>query len=154
MSFNNTKTSTQSGRGFTIVELLIVIVVIGILAAITLVTYNGVTQRAYTTSAQSAATTVLKKAEAYNADTSSYPVDPADLTTGASGKSYEVTGITFTTSVENTPGTVPTGDTSSVNFYTCDGALGVKVTYYNFSTGVWVDKTTGVCGGTDPYVAA
>lgn len=35
--------------GFTIVELLIVIVVIGILAAITLVAYNGVQQRALNT---------------------------------------------------------------------------------------------------------
>lgn len=33
-------------RGFTIVELLIVIVVIAILAAISIVTYNGIQQRA------------------------------------------------------------------------------------------------------------
>lgn len=33
-------------RGFTIVELLIVVVVIAILAAITIVSYNGITQRA------------------------------------------------------------------------------------------------------------
>lgn len=43
--------STQSG--FTIVELLIVIVIIGILAAITIVAYNGVQQRAYESSLQS-----------------------------------------------------------------------------------------------------
>ncbi len=36
----------QKQSGFTIVELLIVIVVIGILAAITIVAYNGVQQRA------------------------------------------------------------------------------------------------------------
>lgn len=35
-----------TGRGFTIVELLIVIVVIGILAAITIVAYNGIQDRA------------------------------------------------------------------------------------------------------------
>ncbi len=36
----------SGGKGFTIVELLIVIVVIGILAAITIVSYNGIQNRA------------------------------------------------------------------------------------------------------------
>lgn len=36
----------QKAYGFTIVELLIAIVVIGILAAISIVAYNSVTQRA------------------------------------------------------------------------------------------------------------
>jgi prepilin-type N-terminal cleavage/methylation domain-containing protein len=54
-------------RGFTIVELLIVIVVIGILAAISIVAYNGVQNRAKTSSGQSLANSVAKKAEAYQA---------------------------------------------------------------------------------------
>ena len=41
-------------RGFTIVELLIVIVVIGILAAITIVSYNGIQKRARTVTATAA----------------------------------------------------------------------------------------------------
>lgn len=40
------KLSARNGSGFTIVELLIVIVVIGILAAITIVAYNGIQDRA------------------------------------------------------------------------------------------------------------
>jgi len=40
------KTPSQLTKGFTIVELLIVVVVIAILAAITIVSYNGITNRA------------------------------------------------------------------------------------------------------------
>ena len=40
-------------KAFTIVELLVVIVVIGILAAITIVTYSGISQKAVEASLQS-----------------------------------------------------------------------------------------------------
>ena len=45
----------RTNRGFTIVELLIVIVVIGILAAITIVSYTGIQNRAKIATSQSAA---------------------------------------------------------------------------------------------------
>jgi len=49
-------THMRKNTGFTIVELLIVIVVIGILAAITIVAYNGIQQRATTAAIQSEVT--------------------------------------------------------------------------------------------------
>ena len=55
----------QRSRGFTIVELLIVIVVIAILAAITIVAYNGIQNRAKQSAAQSRLTQANKKILAY-----------------------------------------------------------------------------------------
>jgi prepilin-type N-terminal cleavage/methylation domain-containing protein len=65
--------TANSAKGFTIVELLIVIIVIGILAAIIIVAYNGVTSKANNTAAQSIAGDLAKKLEAYNADQGAYP---------------------------------------------------------------------------------
>lgn len=61
-------------KGFTIVELLIVIVVIGILAAITIVAYNGIQQRAANTAITSGVSNFVKLTLAYKASEGDYPV--------------------------------------------------------------------------------
>jgi general secretion pathway protein G len=60
-------------KGFTIVELLIVIVVIGILAAITIVAYNGVQDRTRFAKAQSDLSSLNKAILMYYADNGKYP---------------------------------------------------------------------------------
>lgn len=55
----------RTQEGFTIVELLIVIVVIGILAAITLVSYNGITSQAKEVAVETAAKDAYKKVALY-----------------------------------------------------------------------------------------
>ncbi len=79
----STTIKTRNQRGFTIVELLIVIVVIGILAAITIVSYSGITARARAIEYQADALAINKKAEIYNANGTSYPLTAAgtDLAT-------------------------------------------------------------------------
>lgn len=59
--------------GFTIVELLVVIVVIGILAAITIVSYSGISKRAIIAGLQSDLTNNAKLLKMYNAEHSYYP---------------------------------------------------------------------------------
>lgn len=57
---------TQSG--FTIVELLIVIVIIGVLAAITIVAYNGIQERARISSVSTALSQAAKKLSLFQVD--------------------------------------------------------------------------------------
>lgn len=59
--------------GFTIVELLVVIVVIGILAAITIVSYSGISKRAVITGLQSDLSNGAKLLKMYNAEYGFYP---------------------------------------------------------------------------------
>lgn len=68
--------------GFTIVELLIVVVVIAILAAITVISYNGISQQAKTSASLSTAEQVRTKATVWSTLTGSYP-DLAQLRTNS-----------------------------------------------------------------------
>lgn len=59
--------------GFTIVELLIVVVVIAILAAITIIAYNGIQNRANDTAVQSDISNMAKKLQLYYTENGVYP---------------------------------------------------------------------------------
>lgn len=65
--------ASKKQSGFTIVELLIVIVIIAILATITVVAYNGITQRADNTRRIAAAKEWYKRIQAYTAANTAYP---------------------------------------------------------------------------------
>lgn len=80
--------------GFTIVELLIVIVVIGILAAITVVAYNGVQGRARDTQRVQNMQSIVKALELYKTTNGIYPA--AVATANASGWEVSHDGTTAT----------------------------------------------------------
>ncbi len=63
----------KTNSGFTIVELLIVIVVIAILAAISIVAYNGIQNRANDSIVKSDLSQVAKKLEHYKVLNGTYP---------------------------------------------------------------------------------
>lgn len=63
----------QKPIGFTIVELLVVIAVIGVLAAISLIAYIGISQRAISSSLQADLNSASKQLKLFYIDNSSYP---------------------------------------------------------------------------------
>lgn len=78
---NRPSSGIRYSFAFTIVELLIVIVIIGILAAITIISYAGITQKANAATLQSELTNASKKLQLYYAEYNTYPTI-VNLTTG------------------------------------------------------------------------
>ena len=70
------KTSTVS-RGFTIIELLIVIVIIGILVAITAVSFGGITKQAKESALKSELKRISTSLELHKAKNGTYPTSLA-----------------------------------------------------------------------------
>ena len=84
MNVLNTHKRNQS-KAFTIVELLIVIVVITILAAISIAAYTSISQRAKNTAIINAASQSLKMIQTYIAQTGEYPLKTWVCVTVVSG---------------------------------------------------------------------
>ena len=65
-------TGTEQDKGFTLVELLIVIVILGILATVTVFAVTGITNKGKTSACQADAKTIQTAEEAYAANTGVY----------------------------------------------------------------------------------
>ncbi len=117
----------NSRQGFTIVELLIVIVIIAVLATVTVVAYNGMQSRAQFTRLSSELGLINKALALYHAENGAYPVTG---TFGAPGWRYScATGIAnFITGISthiNTPPQAPCNGGATNNdtwLYASDGA--------------------------------
>lgn len=77
--------SSNIKRGFTIIELLVVIVIIGILAAIAIVSYSSITQKARAASLQSDLSSSLTLIRNFQVQYSAYPGSIADCPNPAVG---------------------------------------------------------------------
>lgn len=101
--------------GFTIVELLIVVVVIAILATITVVSYNGISARATNARVVTAAKSYATLIEMYKQETGNYPNVEAEYVC--------------------LPGTYTAGDGFSTDTCEIDGFNGSTPTSYTSSSG-------------------
>lgn len=146
-------------KGFTIVELLIVIVVIGILAAITIVAYNGIQNRSKTTAGQSLAGNVAKKLEAYNSVNGAYPTTPAQVQGTTESKIDNITATPkpiagVSTGAESTANSLFSAtalDGTSANggktVRISGSATGGTVSYWSYTTGDTGEKTISYGSG-------
>ena len=110
---------TKKANAFTIVELLIVIVVIAILAAISIVAYTGIQQRANNTAIINAVSQSIKAIHAYVADKDTYPYSLA------SGE--RVICITTASSCQGSSGNAIASDSGFVTRMNTIGTLPLSV---------------------------
>ena len=138
-------------RGFTVVELLIVVVIIAILAAITIVAYNGIQNRAKTSAAAGAASTLQKKIEAYAVENTNYPATLSQMTGATIDKTFNLPtdAVTLTTAALSQS----TDPAKTIRFRPCgvtgtapnQTAVGYQIDYWNYD-GAGSQKT--IVGGT------
>jgi len=111
----------QKQHGFTIVELLIVIVVIGILAAITIVSFNGVSARATFAKEKSEMATINKAIRLYYSENGTYPSTGGTNTWSGFGQGQNfVPGLT-PTYISKTPQLAPNSNIDNSYLYTSNG---------------------------------
>jgi len=117
MILKNIKAKDQ---GFTIVELLVVIVVIGILAAITIVSYTGITARANGAATKQMASNVISKVGIYQTEgsTLNWPLTGA-LAMSATNSSAAITGVT----VVNAALTSGTATMTTISYQLCGSTM-------------------------------
>lgn len=111
--------SQTKHSGFTIVELLVVIVTVAIIAAISIIAYNGIQSRALAAEASSGLSQAKKKLELYKVDNGNYPttgnLSVAGVASGdvsfqytSDGTTYCITGSASSVAYRVTNSTNPT----------------------------------------------
>jgi prepilin-type N-terminal cleavage/methylation domain-containing protein len=105
---------SRHDKGFTLVELLIVIVILGILATVTVFAVTGITDKGKTSACQSDAKTIQTAEEAYSANTGAYTNTQTSLVSA---------GLMHAASIKFTVATVAATSTAAAT-YTLTGVVG------------------------------
>ena len=150
--------SLKNKKGFTIVELLIVIVVIGILATLVIVTFTGIQQKGRNSQRQTDINAVASHVEAFNAQYGFYPTQ-ADLATASFRTTY-MKGLDPEALVDpkQASGTIGTAVSATQYSYVAAGTDCTNTTPTTITDDVPVDNhcdsftlTAQPEGSSDPY---
>lgn len=139
----------SSVKGFTIVELLVVIVIIGILAAITIVSYTGITQKAIAASLQADLNNASQKLKIWQLTESLDGSYPETLRCDIPDTNIAPTNLCVKTSGSNTFGAsyVP-NNTANPKTFTLTATNGSMA--YNITQDTAPTLATGSLAVTDP----
>ena len=96
----------KSEGGFTLVELLVVIVILGILAAVAVFAVGGISDKGKASSCKADVSSVATASEAYYAKNSAYAADIAALVTAKFLRSAPATGNGYTVTYTASDGSV------------------------------------------------
>jgi prepilin-type N-terminal cleavage/methylation domain-containing protein len=134
--------SLKKQKGFTIVELLIVIVVIGILATLVIVTFSGIQQKGRNSQRQTDINALASHVEAYYASEGKYPTlanlnDATWRTTNTKGLDPAALADPKNASTQTLVGAVPAAGTYSYAYVAtptnCDNGTGGDCTGYTLT---------------------
>ena len=101
---NRKKTNSLLEKGFTLVELLIVVIILGVLTSVALPAFVGQTNKAKDSAAKAYVAGVEKECQVELAETGSIPIPAAVQTTAGSGVKSESPGATaICTAITATP---------------------------------------------------
>lgn len=130
----------EKAHGFTIIELLVVIIVIAILATVSFVTYTGIQDKTRAAVTKVDLENLADFLEIYHLQTGLIPVSAADM---------QLTGFSATNKLTDDTDSTPRG---KYRLTSMDGNVGFLVEYFDYDTQYWTVRRIHYQSSEDEWV--